>query len=304
MPYARDMNKSFALLSNGALSYRQVNAAPVRDLDDNIIGSVSVVWDITETKKVEKALRENETKYRDLFKTMQEVFYIDRLIYDEEGNVVDWIFEDFNPTGFEFLGLKDIDDAKGKRESEVLGREIASFYLPMIENARRSSKAITFQYHSPYMEKEFLASCIVHGDRLISAQMDITEQKRTEIKLKETLDNFEKLVKERTAELETAFNLLKESEKGLAEAQKIAKVGSWDWNIVTDEVSWSDETYRIFELDPQEFDATYNSFLNYVHPDDRDYVDDAVKKALRGEPFRIDYRIILSNEKERSTYRI
>jgi hypothetical protein len=49
-------------------------------------------------------------------------------------------------------------------------------------------------------------------------QIDITEQKRTEIKLKETLDNFEKLVKERTAELETAFNLLKESEKGLAEA--------------------------------------------------------------------------------------
>ncbi len=135
-------------------------------------------------------------------------------------------------------------------------------------------------------------------------QIDITEQKRTEIKLKETLDNFEKLVKERTAELETALNLLKESEKGLAEAQKIVKVGNWDWDIVTDEVSWSDETYRIFELDPQEFSATHNSFLNHVHPDDRDYVDDVVKKALRGEPFRIDYRIILSNEKERSTYRI
>ena len=56
------------------------------------------------------------------------------------------------------------------------------------------------------------------------------------------------------------------------------------------------------ELDPQEFVATYNSFLSYVHPEDRDYVDDAVKKALNGEPFNIDYRIILSNGKEREVH--
>ena len=76
--------------------------------------------------------------------------------------------------------------------------------------------------------------------------------------MKETLDNLKNLVKERTNELETAFNLLKESEKSFAEAQKISHIGSWDWNIVTDEVSWSDETYRIFERSPQEFGATYN----------------------------------------------
>ena len=125
-------------------------------------------------------LQESEAKYRDLFETVQEVFDIDRFIYDEQGNVIDWIFEDLTPAGFEFLGLKDIDDTKGKRGSEVLGREIASFYLPMIENARRSSKGVTFQYHSPYVDKEFLTSYIVRGDRLISAQMDITEQKKAE----------------------------------------------------------------------------------------------------------------------------
>jgi PAS domain S-box-containing protein len=50
--------------------------------------------------------------------------------------------------------------------------------------------------------------------------------------------------------------------------------------------------YRIFGLDSLEFDATYHSFLYYVHPDDRDYVDNAVKKALNGEPYSIEYRII------------
>ena len=141
---------------------------------------VGAFIDITERKRAEEAMWESEAKYRDLFETVQEVFYIDRLIYDEQGNVVDWIFEDLNPAGFELLGLKDIDEAKGKRGSEVLGREIASFYLPMIEKARRSSKAVTFQYHSPYVDKEFLTSYIVRGDRLISAQMDITELKRAE----------------------------------------------------------------------------------------------------------------------------
>ena len=134
---------------------------------------------------------ESEAKYRDVFETVQEVFYIDRLIYDEEGNVVDWIFEDLNPAGFDLLGLKDIDDAKGKRGSEVLGREVASFYLPMIEKARRSSKAVTFQYHSPYVDKDFLTSYIVRGDRLISAQMDVTELKQAEETLREAYENLQ-----------------------------------------------------------------------------------------------------------------
>jgi len=125
-----------------------------------------------------------------VFETVQEVFYIDRLIYDEEGNVIDWIFEDLNPAGFELLGLKDIDDAKGKRGSEVLGHKAASFYLPMIEKARRSSKAVTFQYHSPYVDKEFLTSYIVRGDRLISAQMDATELKQVEEALRESEQRF------------------------------------------------------------------------------------------------------------------
>ncbi len=106
-----------------------------------------------ELREAYETLRESEAKYRDLFETVQEVFYIDRLIYDEDGNVVDWVFEDLNPAGLKLLGLKDIDDVKGKQGSEVLGCETASFYLPMIEKARLSSKAVMFQYHSPYVDK-------------------------------------------------------------------------------------------------------------------------------------------------------
>ena len=137
---------------------------------------------------------------------------------------------------------------------------------------------------------------------VFAAARDITERKKTEEALKKAHDSLEEKVKERTAELEKAYNSLKESEKGLAEAQKMAHIGNWDWDLVTGEVYWSDEMYRIFGRNPQELDATYNEFLNYVHPDDRDYVDNAIKKGLKGKPIDIDYRIILANGEERTVH--
>jgi PAS domain S-box-containing protein len=132
----------------------------------------------------------------------------------------------------------------------------------------------------------------------ISAFIDITERKKAEEALKQANDNLDKLVKERTAELEQAYKSLKESEKGLAEAQKMAHIGNWKWNIVTDEKYWSDEIYRIFGRSPQEFDITYDAFLSYVHPDDRDFVDNATKAALKGKTYAIDYRIVSAGGEE------
>ena len=133
----------------------------------------------------------------------------------------------------------------------------------------------------------------------VSVVRDITEHKKAEEALKKAHDSLEEKVKERTAELEEAYNLLKESEQGLAEAQKMAHIGNWKWNIITGELSWSDEVYRIFGLRPQEFRATFDAYYNYVHPDDRNYLDNAIKKAFKGEPYSVDNRIITANGKER-----
>ncbi len=134
---------------------------------------------------------------------------------------------------------------------------------------------------------------------VFAAARDITERKKAEEALKKAHENLENLVKERTEELEQAYISLKESEKGLAEAQRMAHIGNWNWNIATGEKYWSDEVYRIFGLEPQEFEVTYDTFLSYVHPDDRDYVDNAIKEALKGKPYSIDFRIILADGEER-----
>ncbi|RXA17846.1 PAS domain S-box protein, partial [Methanosarcina sp. MSH10X1] len=123
---------------------------------------------------------------------------------------------------------------------------------------------------------------------ILKMDIDITEQKRAEVELKKHREQLEK-----------AYESLKENEKGLAEAQRMARLGNWDWNIVTNELYWSDEIYRIFGRLPQEFEATYDAFLDYIHPEDREYVDNAVKEALNGKPYSIDHRITSSGGEKR-----
>jgi len=87
-------------------------------------------------------------------------------------------------------------------------------------------------------------------------------------------------------------NLRREQEM-LSEAQRIAHLGSWDWNILTNELSWSDEVYRIFGLDLQEFGATYDAFLASVHPEDRELIGEAVNRALTDSEaeYSVEHRV-------------
>jgi diguanylate cyclase (GGDEF)-like protein/PAS domain S-box-containing protein len=93
---------------------------------------------------------------------------------------------------------------------------------------------------------------------------------------------------------------LRQSQEGLAEAQRIASLGSWDWDIIKGGLHWSDEIYRIFGLSPEGFVATYEAFLQVVHPDDRARVQHAVKEAVeRAKPYAIDHRVVRPDGVER-----
>ncbi|MBI5492755.1 MAG: PAS domain-containing protein [Deltaproteobacteria bacterium] len=101
-------------------------------------------------------------------------------------------------------------------------------------------------------------------------------------------------------EIKNIEKTLRLSEASLANAQRIARIGNWDWDIARNTLHWSDEIYRIFGVAPQEFGATYDAFLGYVHPGDREFVEESVNAALRdGKPYSIDHRIALSDGAER-----
>lgn len=94
---------------------------------------------------------------------------------------------------------------------------------------------------------------------------------------------------------------LKEKQATLDKAQEIAHVGSWDWNIKTGMLTWSDEIYRIFGVQPGEFPATYEAFLGMIHPDDRKKVADAINNSVSSPEkiYDIEHRIIQPDGGER-----
>ena len=105
--------------------------------------------------------------------------------------------------------------------------------------------------------------------------------------------SLEKKVTERT-------EALSRSERRLARAQRIAHLGNWNWDIPLDHFTCSDETFRIIGIYSHQFDMTYDAFLNVIHPDDREMVQNAVHAALyEKKDYSIDYRIILPNDADR-----
>ena len=89
---------------------------------------------------------------------------------------------------------------------------------------------------------------------------------------------------------------LKNSERRLKEAQHIARVGSWELDLVNNELLWSDEIFNIFEIDQTKFGASYEAFLDAIHPDDRDMVNKAYSDSLVDRsPYEIAHRLKMNN---------
>ena len=87
---------------------------------------------------------------------------------------------------------------------------------------------------------------------------------------------------------------LEQSQRDLAEAQRVARIGSWKWDVVTDETRWSTELFRILGYDPGSDEASRAAFLDRVHPEDRSGVEDQIAALVsEGEPFSVDHRIVL-----------
>ena len=154
---------------------------------------------------------------------------------------------------------------------------------------------------------------------------DVTARKQAEEELHQYREQLEELVAERTAELETANVALKaeiavrqraeeaqtealaealratralqRSEERYALAQRAANIGSWDWNILTGDLHWSDQIEPLFGFERGQFGATYEAFLQCVHPEDRQRVIDAVDASVELDAeYEIEHRIVWPDE--------
>jgi PAS domain S-box-containing protein len=236
-------------------------------------GTLILVTDITEPKRREQELRESEERYRAILDNMADTFYRT----DAEGRLVM-----VSRSATELLGYS-VDELIGHKLDDLYadpeGRDGFLRALQANDGKVRGHEAVLRRkdggeiWVSTNARFRFGADGEVIG--VEGTTRDITERKRAE-------------------------QALRESEASLANAQRIARLGNWDWDIVNNELRWSDEIYRIFGLQPQEFGATYEAFLNSVHPDDREPVQGAVDRALHDKaPYTIDHRIVLPDGEER-----
>lgn len=213
-----------------------------------------------------------------------------------------WSVEDVIDALYGFVGIYELDgtlisanraalEAAGITRDDVLGKKFWNTYWwsydPDVQATLKSAMARAargekVRYEAPVRMKEdhVITIDVMFGPLMNSAG------KQTHI-VGSAVD-----VTERIA----ALNKLKRSERNLADAQRLANIGSWQLEMPTNQLTWSDHVYRIFEIDPDQFDASYESFLDAIHPDDRDEVDRVYRISLAERmPYRIEHRLLMKD---------
>jgi len=219
------------------------------------------VRDTTERKITEISLKRTHDRLINILENMTDGF----VSLD-----TNWVYTYVNKRAGEMFGSKP-EDLVGKHIWTEFPEGIDQPFYKNYYKAAETQKQIVFEdYYQPW-NRWYENRIIPSENGLAIFFQDITDRK---------------LVSE----------AIKESEARLKEAQRIAKVGSWELNLITNKLSWSDEVYRLFDLEPQQFKATYDAFLDNIHPDDRDFVNNAYTESVKNKiPYNIDHRVLLKN---------
>ena len=255
--------------SDGVYRRLLARGVPVLDEDGSVVEWVGTCSDVTDRRRAEEALRESEAKYRSLFENMTEEVHFWQLVRDEAGEIKTWRLVDANPPTLKTWSRGTLDEIKGKTTEEIFGPGSAEHYMPVVQKIMSQGVPYTFEGYLPNIDKHFRFTSVPLGDYFITTGADITRIKKAE---------------------EAAL----ENEKRLKLTQEIAHLGSWELDLVNNRLTWSDEVYRIFGLQPQEFDATYEAFLDAVHPEDRAAVDAAYSASVRegNSAYEIEHRVV------------
>jgi signal transduction histidine kinase len=132
---------------------------------------------------------------------------------------------------------------------------------------------------------------------------NLTEETEKALEAKARVEGLNQELRNEIEDRERVEERLRVGEKALANAQRIAHLGSWEWDIVNDRIISSPENNRLYGRNMDALAYDYDTFLRIVHPDDRERVDAVIQGAIAaGKPYSCDYRIVLSDGSEKVTF--
>lgn len=243
------------------------SAVPVRNEAGSILGAIVLNEDITERARAEQALRQNHALLSAIMDAAADIIFVK----DLQGRYVH-----MNRAGARMLGAT-VEDVVGWNDYALWPSELAASCQAADRRVVETGEVVTVEEAATLDSGPtvFLTTKAPYRDPegriigIIGVSRDITQRKRAE-------------------------EALRRSEARLNEAQRIAHIGSWELDLASNQLVWSDEVYRIFEIEPHRFRGSYEAFLDLVHPDDRDAVNRAYLRSLaQRTSYEIVHRILL-----------
>jgi PAS domain S-box-containing protein/putative nucleotidyltransferase with HDIG domain len=213
---------------------------------------------LAEREVAQQSLEESEEKFRSITNAAQDAI----ILIDDAGLLASW-----NPAAERIFGYS---------TDEVMGREAHRLIVPERYFAAFEQG---FQGFRTTGEGPIIGKTIeIEGRRKDGSEFPV-ELSVSALRLDERWHAVG-ILRDITARKRDEENL-RRSEESLKEAQRIAQLGNWELDLVHDTLSWSDETYRIFEIDSSSFGASFAAFIEAVHPDDRERVSAAYNESVK-----------------------
>src|SRR5271168_592444 len=261
------------LLPSGAIKHVRALAQALRDASGNLefVGAVS---DISEQRRAEAVIREQEAELRQVVDTIPAIVW--STLPDGSNTYVNKRFAEYSGSSAEQMAgsgwqaLIHPDDLE-RHASKWVEAVATGKPLENEVRSRRSDGQYRWQLDRGVPLRDEDGNIV----KWYGVTTDIEDRKQAE------------------DEIRGQESELRDSKAKLEEAQQIAHIGHWEWDVTSNHVSWSDETYRIYGLRPQEYPIDIAVVRKLVHPDDREFVFRKAAETIQGEVRAdVEHRIV------------